>query len=57
MFTSVIVNRRTYSDADSKWAGLVLAHLEFGILVNPIPTRGTQIMPTSLLLAHPDLKT
>jgi hypothetical protein len=29
---------------------------EFGSSVNPITTRG-QIMPTTLLLAHPDLKT
>ena len=28
-----------------------LAHPEFGVSVNPFPTRG-QIMPTTLLLAH-----
>ena len=44
------------SDAASGWAGWALAHPEFGISVNPITTRG-QIMPTTLLLAHPDLKT
>ena len=45
-----------FSDADSKWAEWVLAHPEFRSSVNPITTRG-QIMPTTLLLAHPDLKT
>ena len=46
------------SDAVSGWAGWALASLEFGVSVNPIPTRaGRQIMPTILLLAHPDLKT
>ena len=30
---------------------------EFGCSVYPIPTRGGQIMPTTLLLAPPDLKT
>jgi len=44
------------SVAASEWAGWALAHLEFGSSVNPITTRG-QIMPTTLLLAHPDLKT
>ena len=28
------------SDAASGWAGLALAHPEFGVSVNPIPTRG-----------------
>ena len=28
------------SDAVSGWAGWTLAHPEFGISVNPIPTRG-----------------
>ena len=45
-----------HSAATSGGAGWALAHLEFGISVNPITTRG-QIMPTILLLAHPDLKT
>ena len=45
-----------FSDAGSGLAGWVLAHPEFGSSVNPITTRG-QIMPTILLLAHPDLKT
>ena len=44
------------SDAASGWAGLALAHLEFWSLVNPIPTKGN-IMPTTLLILHPDLKT
>ena len=44
------------SDAASGWAGWALSHPEFGVSVNPIPTRG-QIMPTALLLAHRDLKT
>ena len=39
----------------SRWAGWALAHPEFGSSVNPITTRG-QIMPTTLLLAHPNLK-
>ena len=43
-------------DAASGWAKRALAHLEFGSSVNPITTGG-QIMPTPLLLAHPDLKT
>ena len=43
------------SAAASGWAGLALAHPEFGSSVNPITTRG-QIMPTTLLLAQPDLK-
>ena len=43
------------SAAASGWAGWVLAHPEFGSSVNPITTRG-QIMPTTLLLAHPNLK-
>ena len=29
-----------HSDAASGWAGLALAHPEFGISVHPIPTRG-----------------
>ena len=32
------------------WAGWALVHPEFGVSVNPIPTRGRQIMPTALLL-------
>ena len=44
------------SAAASRWAGYALAHPEFGSSVNPITSRG-QIMPTTLLLAHPDLKT
>ena len=44
------------SDAASGWAGWALAQPEFGSSINPITTRG-QIMPTTLLLAHPDLKT
>ena len=44
------------SDAASGWAGWALAHPEFWSSVNPIPTRG-QIMPTTILLAHPNLKT
>ena len=39
----------------SGWARWALAHPEFGVSVNPIPIRG-QIMPTTLLLADPDLK-
>ena len=51
------INRALYnSAAASGWAGWALAHPEFGSSVNPITTRG-QIMPTTLLLAHPDLKT
>ena len=30
------------SDAASGWAGWALAHLEFGVSVNPIPTRGAE---------------
>ena len=45
-----------YSDAGSGWAGWALALPEFGVSINPIATRG-EIMPTALLLAHPDLKT
>ena len=33
-----------------------LAHTEFGVSVNPIPTRGA-LHYIALLLAHPDLKT
>ena len=44
------------SNAVSGWAGWALAHPEFGSLVNLIPTKG-QIMSTTLLIAHPDLKT
>ena len=29
-----------HSDAASGWAGLALAQQEFGVSVNPIPTRG-----------------
>ena len=36
-----------YSDAPSSWAGSSVNHLQ----------PGGQIMPTTLLLAHPDLKT
>ena len=43
-------------DVISGWAEWVLAHLEFRSSVNPIPTKG-QIMPTTLLFAHLDLKT
>ena len=42
------------SDVASGWTG----YLEFVRSVNPIPTRGGgRFMPTTLLLAHPDLKT
>ena len=34
-----------------------LAPPEFGSSVNPIPIRGGQIMPTTLLVAPPDSKT
>ena len=44
------------SAAASGWAGWALANPEFGSSVNPITTRG-QIMPYTLLLAHPALKT
>ena len=47
--------RSNSSDASSGWAGWALAHLEFGISVNPLTTGG-QIMPTTLPLAHPDFK-
>ena len=39
-----------YSDAVSKYAKWALDHLEFGVSISSIPT-------TTLLLAHPDLKT
>ena len=29
-----------YSNAASGWAGWALAHPEFGVSVNPIPTKG-----------------
>ena len=45
-----------FSDAARGWAEWALAHPEFRTSVNPITARG-QIMPTTLLLAHPDLKT
>ena len=46
------------SAAASGWAGWALAHPEFGSSVNPITTRGGgKNMPTTLLLAHLDLKT
>ena len=32
-------------------AGVALAPLEFGSSLNPIPTKGGQIMPTTLLQA------
>ena len=38
-------------------AGCAMAHPDFGRSVNPISTRGGQIMPTQLLLAHPDFQT
>ena len=44
--------------AVSRWAWWDLAQPDFGSSVNPIPSRGReQIMPTTSLLAHPDLKT
>ena len=47
-----------YSDAVSGWSGWAIAHPEFGSSVNPFSTKGGgQIIPTTLLLAHPDLKT
>ena len=52
----ILLGYYQFSDAASGWAEWALAHPEFGSPVNPIPTRG-QIMPTTLLLAHPDLKT
>ena len=46
------------SDAVSRWEGWALAYPEFGNSVtNPIPTRGGQVMPTTLLLTHPDFRT
>ena len=38
-------------------AGCAMAHPDFDGSVNPISTRGGQIMPTLLLLAHPDFQT
>ena len=55
-FLWLVASLKQCSDAASGWAGWTLAHPEFGSSVNPITTRG-QIMPTTLLLAHPDLKT
>ena len=52
--TEVMYN--VHSAAASGWAGWALTHPELGISVNPILTR-EQIMPTTLLLAHPALKT
>ena len=44
------------SDAASGCAGWALAHPEFGSSVTLFQPGG-QIMTTTLLLAHPDLKT
>ena len=44
------------SDAASGWAGWALAQPEFGSSVTLLQPGG-QIMPTTLLLPHPDLKT
>ena len=49
------LRKQLTSAAASGWAGWALAHPEFGVSVNLIPTRG-QIMPIVLLPAHPDLK-
>ena len=53
---SLLLYSTYISDAVTRWAGWALVHSEFVSSVNSIPTRG-QIMPTTLLLAHPDLKT
>ena len=53
-----VFSRTISSAVASGWAGWALAHPEFQSLINPLTTRGGgQIMPTTLLLAHPDLKT
>ena len=33
-------DKSTISDVASGWAGWALAHPEFGVSVNPIPTKG-----------------
>ena len=51
------VNLFSYlSDAASRWAARALVHPEFWSSVNP-EGGGGHIMPTTLLLAHSDLKT
>ena len=42
-------------DAVSKWADWVLAHLEVGSLVNPIPTGAPEYAHTLLLAPPPSL--
>ena len=44
------------SDATSGWAGWALAHWNLGVQLT-LSQPGGQIMPTTSLLAHPDLKT
>ena len=44
------------SDVVSGWVGWALAYPVFGSSVIPYSNQVGQIMPTTLLLAHPDLK-
>ena len=52
----VILDMLTQSQRCSYWGGASPTPQEFGRSVHPIQTRG-QVMPTTLLLAHSDLKT
>ena len=55
-FQIILFFHYAVSDDASRWVKWALAHPEFRSSVNPIITR-EQILPTALLLAHPDLKT
>ena len=45
LFSNLVYRMRTIiSDAASGWAGWVLAHPEFGVSVNPIPTHQQNII-------------
>ena len=50
-------NVNKFSDVVSRWAGWALAHPDLGFQLNLFQQGRGQIMPTTLLLAHPDLKT
>ena len=56
-FTKQKVGVRKFANFLLHHRAVVSRGAEFGSSVNPIPTRGGQIMPTTLLLAPPDLKT
>ena len=51
----IFLNSNPSRDVGDGWAGWAIAHPGFSRPVNPISTRGGQIVPPIVLLVHPAL--